>query len=101
MRKKKVFLRLIALISDMCYSIDDVREPVPSLHEINDHEAANTPAGRISILCHRTESFAMPVGENCCMCNKSSVEQQSTIVSGVLKSTILQPIFFMQLKRRM
>ena len=48
---------------------DGVREPSPTLHEIN--EASNAISWkniRSELLRAITESFAMPVDQNCCMC---------------------------------
>ena len=52
---------------------DSLREPSPSLHEIN--EAANAMSWksiRSDLLRAITESFAMPMEKKCCLCCESA-----------------------------
>ncbi|CAI8006841.1 hypothetical protein GBAR_LOCUS4927 [Geodia barretti] len=61
------------VFSDVYHDHDVVREPSPTLHEIN--EAANATSWkniRSELLRAITESFAMPLGKKCCMCSEAA-----------------------------
>ena len=60
-------------VLDEHHDHDSLREPSPSLHEIN--EAANAKSWksiRSDLLRAITESFAMPMEKKCCLCCESA-----------------------------